>query len=167
MPDHLDRSRRQESLRPTSGHGPRRRRSYGRCRSTRPRAPTLTACHSLLRRNTRSGVSVPQTIERLLPAMRFATPSAGVLFVFAEPMCRSAAATKTTALATETDGRGVQRRGWRTEGDYSRVSLKSPFVVPRVHVPVSVRLCEPMFSSFPSTTTLTAFPRSSLESASR
>ena len=55
----------------------------------------------------------------------------------------------------------------RVGSGYSLVSLKSPLTLPRVHVPVSVRLNEPMFSSFPSMMTFTGFPRSSLESASR
>ena len=62
--DHPDRSRRVESLRPTSGHGVRRRRSNGRCRSARPRANSLyEGWHSLRRGNQRSGASVQQTLE--------------------------------------------------------------------------------------------------------
>jgi len=50
---------------------------------------------------------------------------------------------------------------------YSLVSLNWPLSLPRVHVPVIVRLWEPMSSSFPSMTILTGVPFWSLYSASR
>ena len=80
-----------------------------------------------------------------------------------ELMASAASTPSSTASRPPRTAEGLERSALR----YSLVSLKSPLVAPRVQVPVRVRLWEPMFSSFPSMTTFTGFPRSSLESASR